>query len=85
MTYYFVHVNFTAAIDVMKLIVNIPPFGNDTIPVFIDLQDDNDTEPMDFYELTIFNVSDPNVVVGVVNTSFIIVNDDDIAATDSKT
>ena len=66
----------TAAINVTKVIVDISPSDDDVIPVVLNLQDDSIVEPTDFYQLTIVNVSDPNVVVGE-NTSFIIVNDDD--------
>ena len=68
---------FVAAINIVKAVVNISPSDDDVIPLVVDLQDDNIVEPTDFYQLTIVSVSDPNVVVGVVNTSFVIVNDDD--------
>ena len=58
--------------------VDISPSNDDVIPVVLNLQDDSIVEPMEFYQLTIVNVSDPNVVVGVVNITFIIVNDDDV-------
>ena len=67
----------TAAINVTKVTVDISPSDDDVIPVVLDLQDDSITEPTDFYQVTIVNVSDPNVIVGPVNTTFIIVNDDD--------
>ena len=60
-----------------KVIVNIPPSDEELIPLVLDLQDDNIVEPVDFYQLTIVNVSDPNVIVGDINTTFIAVNDDD--------
>ena len=69
--------SFTAAINVTKVIVDISPSDGDVIPVVLNLQDDSIVEPTDFYQLTIVNVSDPNVVVGEKNTSFIVVNDDD--------
>ena len=59
------------------MIVNASPSHDDVIPVVLNLQDDSIVEPTDLYELTIVNISDPNVVVGEKNTSFIIVNDDD--------
>ena len=68
---------FTAAINVTKVIVNFSPSTDDVIPVELQLLDDNITEPTDLYQLTIVNVSGPNVVVGNVNTTLIIVNDDD--------
>ena len=61
-----------------KVTVDISPSHDDVIPVVLDLQDDSIVEPTDFYQLKIVNVSDPNVVVGGVNTTFIIVNDDDV-------
>ena len=61
-----------------KVTVDISPSDDDVIPVVLDLQDDSIVEPTDFYQVTIDNISDPNVVVGVVNITFIIVNDDDI-------
>ena len=67
----------TAAINVTKVIVNIPPSDEELIPLVLNLQDDNIVEPVDFYQLTIVNVSDPNVIVGDINTTFIAVNDDD--------
>ena len=67
----------TAAINVTKVIVDISPSDDDVISVVLNLQDDSIVEPTDFYQLTIVNVSDPNVVVGDMNTSSIIVNDDD--------
>ena len=66
-----------AAINVTKVIVNITPSDEELIPLVLNLQDDNIVEPVDFYQLTIVNVSDPNVIVGEINTTFIAVNDDD--------
>ena len=60
-----------------KVTVDISPSDDDIIPVVLDLQDDSIVEPTDFYQLAIVNISDPNVVVGTKNTTFIIVNDDD--------
>ena len=60
-----------------KVTVDISPSDDDVIPVVLDLQDDSIVEPTDFYQLVIVNISDPNIVVGEVNTTFIIVNDDD--------
>ena len=60
-----------------KVIVDISPSDDDVIPVVLNLQDDIIVEPTDVYLLTIANVSDPNVVVGEMNTSFIFVDDDD--------
>ena len=61
-----------------KVTVDISPSDDDVIPVVLDLQDDSIVEPTDFYQLKIVNVSDPSVVVGRVNTTFITVNDDDV-------
>ena len=74
----------TAAINVTKVIVNIPPSDEDLIPVVLNLQDDSIVKPVDFYQLTIVNVSDPNVIVGDINTTFIIVNDDDEVVDEGK-
>ena len=60
-----------------KVTVDISPSDDDVIPVVLDLQDDSIVEPTDFYQLVIVNISDSSVVVGAVNTTFIIVNDDD--------
>ena len=68
---------FTAAINVQKVIVNFSTSTDDVISVELQLLDDNVIEPTDFYQLTIVNVSGPNVVVGDMNTALIIVNDDD--------
>ena len=75
---------FAAAINVTKVIVNIPPSDDDVIPLVLNLQDDSIVEPVDFYQLTIVNVSDPNVIVGDINTTFIIVNDDDEVVDEGK-
>ena len=72
----YVHI-FTAAIEVVKALVNILPFGDPVIPVVLELSDDNEIEPMDIYQLMIVNFSDPRVVAGDMDTSYIIVNDDD--------
>ena len=61
-----------------KVTVDISPSDDDVIPVVLDLQDDSIVEPTDFYQLVIVNISDSNVLVGEVNTTLIIVNDDDI-------
>ena len=66
------------------MIVNIPPSDEDLIPLVLNLQDDSIVEPVDFYQLTIVNVSDPNVIVGDINTTFIIVNDDDEVVDEGK-
>ena len=58
--------------------VDISPSDDDVIPVVLDLQDDSIVEPTDFYQVTIDNISDPNVLVGQFNITFIIVDDDDI-------
>ena len=50
----------------------------------LNLQDDSIVEPVDFYQLTIVYVSDPNVIVGDINTTFIIVNDDDEVVDEGK-
>lgn len=60
-----------------KVTVEISPSHDDVIPVVLDLQDDSIVETTELYQLIIVNVSDPNVVVGEVNITFIIVNDDD--------
>ena len=60
------------------MLVNIVPFGDHVIPVVFELEDDNKIiEPMEFYHLTIVNISDPSAVAGDVNTTYIIVHDDD--------
>ena len=60
-----------------KVTVDISPSDDDVIPVVLDLQDDSIVEPTDFYQLKIVNISDPSVLMGEVNTTFIVVNDDD--------
>ena len=60
-----------------KVTVDISPSDDDVIPVVLDLQDDSIVEPMNLYQVMIFNTSDPNVVVGEINTVFIVVSDDD--------
>ena len=61
-----------------KVTVDISPSDDDVIPVVLNLQDDSIVEPTDVYQLTIVNVSDPNVVVGDMNTSLIFADDDDV-------
>ena len=61
----------------MKVIVSIPAFSDDVIPIVFELQDDNIVEDTNIYELTIVNISDPTVVVGDVNITYIVVQDDD--------
>ena len=70
-------ISSTAAINVTKVTVDISPSDDPIIPVVLDLQDDSIIEPTDFYQVAIINTSDPNVVVGEPNMTFIIVNDDD--------
>ena len=57
--------------------MNIPPSNEGLIPLVLNLQDDSIIEPVNFYQLTIVNVSDPNVTVGNMNTAYITVNDDE--------
>jgi len=61
----------------VKVIVSIPAFSDDVIPIVFELQDDNIVEDTNIYELTIVNISDPTVVVGDVNITYIVVQDDD--------
>ena len=72
------HLSYTAAINVTTVTVDISPSDDDIIPVVLGLQDDSIVEPIDLYQVTVDNISDPNVVVGEENVTFIIVNDDDI-------
>ena len=69
--------SFTAAIKVVKVVVNVSPFGDHVIPVVLKLTNDRKIEPVDIYQLMIVNFSDPRVVAGDMDTSYIIVNDDD--------
>ena len=57
--------------------MNISPSGDHVIPVVFELTDDRKVEPMDLYQLMIVNFSDPRAVAGDMDTSYIIVNDDD--------
>ena len=68
---------YAAAIKVVKALVNVLSFGDNVIPVVLELVDDNEIEPMDIYQLMIVNFSDPRAVAGDMDTSYIIVNDDD--------
>ena len=47
------------------------------IPVMLKLANDRKIEAVDIYQLMIVNFNDPRAVVGDVNTTYIIVNDDD--------
>ena len=75
---------FIAAIGVVKVLVNVPPFGDDVIPVVFHSVDDDKIEPLDIYQLMIVNFSDPRVVVGDVDTTYIIINDDEDNDDDGK-
>ena len=68
---------FTAAIKVVKALVNVLPFGDNVIPVVLELVDDKEIEPMDIYQLMIVNFSNPRAIAADMDTSYIIVNDDD--------
>ena len=60
------------------VLVNILPSDGHVISVVLQLEDDTIIEPTDMYKLTIVNFSNPRaVVVGDMNTSYIIVKDDD--------
>ena len=61
----------------VKVLVNVSRFCDNVIPVVLDLADDKEIEPMDIYQLMIVNFSDPRAVAGDMDTSYIIVNDDD--------
>ena len=62
----------------VRLLVFVAPFGDNVIPVVLQLEDDTIIEPTDLYQLTIANFSNPRaVVVGDMSTSYIIVKDDD--------
>ena len=61
----------------MEVLVNVSPFGDNVIPLVLELADDSEIEPMDIYQLMIVNFSDPRAVAGDMDTSYIIVNDDD--------
>ena len=68
---------FTAAIEVTTVLVNVLPSDGNMISVVLQLEDDTIIEPTDLYQLMIVNFSDPRAVTGDVNTSYVIVNDDD--------
>ena len=57
--------------------MNVLPAGDNVIPVVLKLKNDKKVEPMDIYQLMIVNFSDPRAVAGDMDTSYIIVNDDD--------
>ena len=62
----------------VRVLVFVVPFGDNVIPVVLQLEDDTIIEPTDLYQLTIANFSNPRaVVVGDMSTSYIIVKDDD--------
>ena len=61
----------------MKVSVNVSPFDH-VIPVVFNLTDDQEIEPINVYQLTIVNFSDPRAAAaGDMDTSYIIINDDD--------
>ena len=58
--------------------MKVLPSDGHVISVGLQLEDDTIIEPTDLYQLMIVNFSDPRaVIVGDMNTSYIIVNDDD--------
>ena len=61
----------------VRVLVYVAPFGDRIIPVVLQLEDDAIIEPTDLYQLMIVNFSDPRAVAGDVNTSYVIINDDD--------
>ena len=75
--YICIYILFTVAIHIGEVLVTISPFDDDVKPVFLTLEDDKEIEPMDIYQLMVVNFSDPRVVVGDVDTTYIIIIDDD--------
>ena len=69
--------SITAAIEVTTVLVNVLPSDGHVISVVLPLEDDAIIEPTDLYQLMIVNFSDPRAVAGDVDTSYVIVNDDD--------
>ena len=67
----------TAAIEVTAVLVKVLPSDDNVIPVVLQLEDDTIIEPTDLYQLMIANFSDPRAVAGDVDTSYVIINDDD--------
>ena len=61
----------------VRVLVYVAPFGDHVIPVVLQLEDDTIIEPTDLYQLMIVNFSVPRAVAGDVDTSYLIVNDDD--------
>ena len=57
--------------------MNVSSSDDHVIPVVLKLTDDTEIEPMDIYQLMIVNFSDPRAVAGNMDTSYIVVNDDD--------
>ena len=68
---------FTAAIKVVKVEVTVLPSGGHVILVMLKPANDRKIEAVDIYQLMMVNFSDPRAVVGDVDTTYIIVNDDD--------
>ena len=75
--YICIYILFTVSIHIGEVLVTISPFDDDVKPVFLTLEDDKEIEPMDIYQLMVVNFSDPRVVVGDVDTTYIIIIDDD--------
>ena len=59
------------------MLVNVLPSDGDVISVVLPLEDDTIIEPTDLYQLMIVNFSNPRAVTGDVDTSYVIVKDDD--------
>ena len=59
------------------MLVTVLPSDGQVISVVLQLEDDTIIEPTDLYQLTIVNFSDHRAVAGDINTSYVIVNDDD--------
>ena len=61
----------------VRVLVFVAPFGDNVIPVVLQLEDDTIIEPTDLYQLMIVNFTDHRAVIGDLSTSYVIVNDDD--------
>jgi len=59
--------------------INIPALSDGIIPVRIELLDDNIVEPSELYRLTLglADPTDSSVKLGDINTTYIMVQDDD--------
>ena len=76
--FYFI-ISSAPAIIVTSLMIDIPALVDGIIPIRIELLDDSTVEQLEFYELVLElgDTDGTSVKLGEINTTYIIVADDD--------